>query len=98
MPFAGTGGMPAAIAGGGAIIGVPPSAEASGPAPGAGVVQVGGTDSAPMTGELPRPAATVFPRPLTALAGASIASPAALPAASPSALPAPDPARPRKGA
>src|ERR1700751_6275901 len=58
----GTPGMPAAIAGGG-IIGVPPSAEASGPASGAGAVQLGGTDIAPIVGAWPRPAETALPRP-----------------------------------
>lgn len=49
-------GMPAATAGGGATIGVPPNAEPKGLASGAAAVQLGGTDKVPTVAALPRPA------------------------------------------
>lgn len=52
-------GMPAATAGGGATIGVPPNAEPKGLASGAAAVQLGGTDKVPTVAALPRPAARV---------------------------------------
>ena len=60
-PPSGTPGMPAAIAGGGATIGVAPSAEDSGPA-GAAPVQLGGTDSGPTMAARPTPADTALPK------------------------------------
>ena len=56
-------GIPAASAGGGAVIGVPPNVEASGLVNGAGAVQLGGTDSGPIKEARPRPADTEEPAP-----------------------------------
>lgn len=95
--------MPAATAGGGATIGVPPNAEPKGLASGAAAVQLGGTDKVPTVAALPRPAATVPPSPPAEPSGATsappspplVASPNTSPAASAAATP---PSRPKKGA
>ena len=59
----GTGGMLPAIAGSGAIMGVPPNVEASGLASGEAPAQLGGTDSVPTAPALPRAAEIALPKP-----------------------------------
>src|SRR5882757_529772 len=59
----GTGGMLPAIAVSGAIMGVPPSVEASGLASGEAPTQLGGTDSVPTAPALPKAADIALPRP-----------------------------------
>src|SRR5271165_3644884 len=91
MPPSGTGGVPAAKAGGGAIIGVPPSVDERGLCSGAVAVQLGGTDSGPTSADLPKPADSPFPTPSPDTpppTGTGTAPPRPLAAASPNASPA----------
>ena len=99
----GTPGIPSATAaGGGAVIGVAPNAEASGLVVAAGAVQLGGTDNDPIEAALPKPADIVPPRPPNSPAPCSgpataLPSPlAAAPAASAACCPLPS--KLRKGA
>jgi hypothetical protein len=92
----GTGGMPAATAEG-ATMGVPPSVEDRGPCSGAAAVQLGGTDSGPISAALPRPADAALPRPpspLMPLSGPATASPSPLAAAFPNESPTAEAAAP----
>lgn len=73
-------GIPAATAGGGATIGVPPKAEPSGLCSGAAAVHAGGTDSLPTMPALPKPAETALPT-LPVDASGPAASPLPTPAA-----------------